>query len=793
MPSQQSYHSTSPTLDWLHGHADWKYKAYPSYDSFRSRCPVHGSKNPSTAQVKVYGKRWYAVCHSRDCPSPEILAALESQGCPSPGYQMQPRQALGRVRQWVYPPRLSDGAVFTAKRSEHAEGKGNWSMPDTKETPQGDRNRVPVLFFGDADADLVVITEGEPDAEAVQAAGFTAASYIGGSNSAHLADYSGLTGRHVVIWGDDDTPGRSAARKVATQVREIAASVRLVHEPGTESEFGASDYTSEERRRMVEEAVEFDWEEIRDAPETPVDADFPRLRLTENAVFLMLAQAGRLMQVEGAVPWIHVLTIPGDWQPLDGSEHAEAAVLNAFLHEVRSEGRILALRAEIEARDNLSIRERTRLIDEITSRVLPSDLTVRAISRKLGRLQSFADDGILRAALGDMDDYDTHPVLMRSAPPGGSISLRGDRTYTAEETAEFRLVARGWVFPETDVADVRDAILRPQYTGTIDEPAGPIIEHFYGPILWRLAYLLGPVPKKVDHIRIQGTDTGKSTLVDTLLLALPRLVDVVNGPGSFKSDRFNHELDALTQCRILFVNEADKAPGDLTNFIYEATEETVIVERKHVDARRTRNLGTAVFIGNDWAQFNAGSRAFRTRNEWAYDGLAAPKMAPWQSAKVRSPAGQAYMRAALLWRSRNISRPWESPDDRNADLHRMFAERTSPLVDVLVNLIERGDERIPNAVLTAKVTDSAPDVEIPAAAEWAAAIRTVVEDARPYRKSKERGWENIALICGSDPGQPVPEAVQGELTDRPCVDCGLREPGAVVEGKCIDEDRCIPS
>jgi 5S rRNA maturation endonuclease (ribonuclease M5) len=79
----------------------------------------------------------------------------------------------------------------------------------------------------------VLIVEGEKTADAAQkelgAKGYIAVSWIGGASQVNKADWSPLKGRGVVIWPDNDKPGKKAAEKLITNLgRAGAKSVRLV-------------------------------------------------------------------------------------------------------------------------------------------------------------------------------------------------------------------------------------------------------------------------------------------------------------------------------------------------------------------------------------------------------------------------------------------------------------------------------------------------------------------------------------------------------------------------------------
>ena len=84
----------------------------------------------------------------------------------------------------------------------------------------------------------------------------------GGSNAAGKADWSPLSGRHVVIWPDNDEPGRRYAADVARLAREAgAAAVRVVEVPGAWpcgwdfADIAPDGVSVESLGRMIENAV----------------------------------------------------------------------------------------------------------------------------------------------------------------------------------------------------------------------------------------------------------------------------------------------------------------------------------------------------------------------------------------------------------------------------------------------------------------------------------------------------------------------------------------------------------
>ena len=140
-----------------------------------------------------------------------------------------------RHRTWEY-HRERDGAKLQAHRLNYYGGapcrygmnsgracgktyehKHNWQTP--KKGPKRKGFQPLILNSVDSDgSEPIVIVEGEVTAESVQRAGFTAATAIGGGESMHIADWSVVAGRDVVIWPDTQPEGKVAMLKVVRRL-----------------------------------------------------------------------------------------------------------------------------------------------------------------------------------------------------------------------------------------------------------------------------------------------------------------------------------------------------------------------------------------------------------------------------------------------------------------------------------------------------------------------------------------------------------------------------------------------
>jgi putative DNA primase/helicase len=112
-------------------------------------------------------------------------------------------------------------------RPVHRGDDGRWRSGD----PEGP---LPLYHLPElAEADLVVICEGEKAADAVRSLGLVATSPSHGAESPQRTDWSPLAGKTVVILPDNDEPGRAFGKKVVELLRRLAPrpTVKVVELP----------------------------------------------------------------------------------------------------------------------------------------------------------------------------------------------------------------------------------------------------------------------------------------------------------------------------------------------------------------------------------------------------------------------------------------------------------------------------------------------------------------------------------------------------------------------------------
>ena len=201
----------------------YKPNARSSGGFFRIPCPAHRGDDDNLA-IKDGGQAGLILkCHSHDCTYNTILGAFQDDG-------------LVINRHWTYP----------SGKSVHRQDSGGKKSFNSPGTTKG----VPVLIRGDKPDALVVLTEGESDADAVMSVADDAqepiavACYVGGAGQAGVADYSALKGRRVAYMPDANEQGQTALHQAAKELKAagVAEILEIQAVPHVEGG-GAADLT----------------------------------------------------------------------------------------------------------------------------------------------------------------------------------------------------------------------------------------------------------------------------------------------------------------------------------------------------------------------------------------------------------------------------------------------------------------------------------------------------------------------------------------------------------------------
>ena len=218
---------------------------------WRARCPAHETHSESLS-VALIGNKILLKCFA-GCSYWQILHAVGVDGAgkfevgnSASRWKAKPAQVFEAayyaplslkikwesVREWHYDN--ADGSrAFTVYRLNLPGGKKEvrpvtpcdggyrWGLPPA---PRPIYNLVEVL----SSDGVVVVCEGEKATDAVRSAGWVATTSCGGAGSANKSDWSTLSGRHAIVWPDNDEPGIRYAHDVAETLRGFGCRVKIL-------------------------------------------------------------------------------------------------------------------------------------------------------------------------------------------------------------------------------------------------------------------------------------------------------------------------------------------------------------------------------------------------------------------------------------------------------------------------------------------------------------------------------------------------------------------------------------
>ncbi|WP_437186918.1 DUF3987 domain-containing protein [Planctomicrobium sp. SH668] len=119
-----------------------------------------------------------------------------------------------------------------------------------------------------ADADCVLVCEGEKSTDAVRSLGFVATTSVHGSNAAKKTDWSPLAGKEVIILPDNDESGERYADDVASLLGNLKppARIKIARLPNLPIKGDAADWLETNKDRSPQELRE-ELNELLDAAE----------------------------------------------------------------------------------------------------------------------------------------------------------------------------------------------------------------------------------------------------------------------------------------------------------------------------------------------------------------------------------------------------------------------------------------------------------------------------------------------------------------------------------------------
>ena len=213
----------------------------PDGTDWIGRCPYHNDTEPS---FHVYaGDDPHYHCFGCGSHGDVIDFVQKSEGldfkaavaklAEGAGIEVENRQN-GRpsryqtVAIYEYTDRAGD-LVYKIERRETENGDKRFvCKPKGVVRERGTLYRLPELVDGD---DPVVVCEGEKCVDTLVELGITATCNPLGAGKWRDSYSETLRGRDVIVWPDNDEPGRKHANEVCACLRAVAASVRIVEPP----------------------------------------------------------------------------------------------------------------------------------------------------------------------------------------------------------------------------------------------------------------------------------------------------------------------------------------------------------------------------------------------------------------------------------------------------------------------------------------------------------------------------------------------------------------------------------
>lgn len=206
-------------------------------------CPAHEDRHQSLSVTPGTDERVLVKCHA-GCDTEQIVAALGLTLADLMPAQEHVRREIAAT----YDYHDAEGnLVFQVVRyipkdfrQRKPDGRGGW------EWKIGDAERVlyhlPRLIRGIASGRRIFLVEGEKDVHTLEAMGLVATTNAGGAGKWTDGYTNTLAGAHVVILPDNDEPGRKHAERVKAELRNVAASIKVVQLPGLPDKGDVTDW-----------------------------------------------------------------------------------------------------------------------------------------------------------------------------------------------------------------------------------------------------------------------------------------------------------------------------------------------------------------------------------------------------------------------------------------------------------------------------------------------------------------------------------------------------------------------
>jgi RecA-family ATPase len=244
---------------------------------WRAKCPAHDDHDPSLDIDEGDDGRALFVCRA-GCTQDSVISALEARGL---WQQRKPNGGNGQHQQIVAQYRYTDEnesllfevVRFSPKkfvqRRPDENGRWIWNRKGVREVPY----RLPDLMEAIAQERIIMITEGEKDADNLTNLGIPATTNAMGAGKWREELNEHFRGADVVVLPDNDDAGRAHADAVARSLNGVASRVRILELPNLPPKGDVTDWleaggTSQELYRLVDERAYTHEPEERKEPAT---------------------------------------------------------------------------------------------------------------------------------------------------------------------------------------------------------------------------------------------------------------------------------------------------------------------------------------------------------------------------------------------------------------------------------------------------------------------------------------------------------------------------------------------
>jgi hypothetical protein len=212
-------------------------------DKYTALCPEHDDRKPSLSVSEGEDGKVLLHCF-KGCATSNIVATLNlkmSDLFPewSGNVHIPHRNGYDKLHEEptaMWEIRDGEGTVqaLHVRFDNNGEKKFLWRLPNTKTCGLQGRKLQSLPLYGSeklkdwTDGEPIVVAEGEKATDALLGAGFQALGTVTGASGTpgHEA-LELLRGRNVVLWPDNDDPGRAHMERVASALEGIAAEVRI--------------------------------------------------------------------------------------------------------------------------------------------------------------------------------------------------------------------------------------------------------------------------------------------------------------------------------------------------------------------------------------------------------------------------------------------------------------------------------------------------------------------------------------------------------------------------------------